>query len=473
MTGATRRTGTGGPPDATGGGGPAFRHEDLGTPERLWSGVPAFDGLARLDPRDRAGLDRVVVLAAHPDDETLGAGGLLHACGSAGLPVAVLVATSGEGSHPRSPTHGPERLARVRDTEVAQALDRLAPGSALVHLHLPDGALADHEDALTAEVAAALDGARAPLVVAPWRGDGHPDHEAAGAAAARAAARHGAGLLEYPVWLWHWGGEDDVPWDRAVRVDLDPDARRAKTAAIAAHRSQTEPLSDRPGDEPVLLPRTLEHFARAFEVFLADPATLGEARLEGVHRATADPWQVQERWYERRKRALTLASLPRDRFARALEVGCSVGALTDELAVRCDSVLAVDASRTAVEAARRRLARRDGVEVEHRSLPRDWPPGSFDLVVLSEVGYFCSPDQLDRLADAAVGSLTPDGVVLACHWRYDVAGWPLDGDAVHARLAAHPGLTVLAHHVEEDFVLDVLVPPPAVSVARRTGVLGG
>ncbi len=122
--------------------------------------------------------------------------------------------------------------------------------------------------------------------------------------------------------------------------------------------------------------------------------------------------------------------------------------------------------------ARRRLAGRSGVEFAQLRVPQEWPVGSFDLVVLSEVGYYCGPADLSALIAAAASSLTADGVLLACHWRHPVAEYPTSGDHVHERLREESGLVVLAEHLEEDFRLDVLVRPPAVSVARRTGLLG-
>ena len=92
-------------------------------------------------------------------------------------------------------------------------------------------------------------------------------------------------------------------------------------------------------------------------------------------------------------------------------------------------------------------------------------------MVLSEVGYYCGPDDLRTLVDRAAGALATDGVLVACHWRHPVPEYPLGGDAVHAALRAHPRLALLARHEEEDFLLDVLVPAPATSVARATGLV--
>ncbi len=125
----------------------------------------------------------------------------------------------------------------------------------------------------------------------------------------------------------------------------------------------------------------------------------------------------------------------------------------------------------AVERAAARTQDLPGVRVDRASVPQDWPEGRFDLVVLSEVGYYCGRDELALLVERAAASLTDDGVLVACHWRHPVPEYPVTGDEVHERLGAQPGLALLVRHEEEDFLLDVLVPSPATSVARATGLL--
>ena len=111
-------------------------------------------------------------------------------------------------------------------------------------------------------------------------------------------------------------------------------------------------------------------------------------------------------------------------------------------------------------------------------MPQEWPDGAFDLVVLSEVGYFLTEAELAEVAARVRDSLTGDGVLLACHWRHGghgdggEGGGVLSGDEVHEVLRAVTGLSVLVGHVEEDFRLEVLVPPPGTSVARVGGLLG-
>lgn len=434
---------------------PHFRHDRPGTQAAAWSQRLAERTIPALELPDQPG--RMIVVGAHPDDETLGVGGLIHLASRAGWDVEVVSVTAGEGSHPHSRTIDVHKLAERRRRELDVAVARLAPTARVECLGHPDGEVADAVEDVSADLVRRIgtDGATT-ILVAHWRRDGHPDHEAVGRAAATAARRTGARLVEYPVWLWHWGAEVDVPWADARAMTLDAEARAAKADAVALHVSQVAPLSDEPGDEVLLGPELLAHFDGAVEVVFESPVPDDDA-LDRLHETTADPWHV-ESWYERRKRAVTLACLPAEHYGHVLEVGASVGALAEDLASRCDSLLAVDASTAAVASARTRLAALAHVRVEQARVPHEWPVGHFDLVSISEVGYFLSPAELDRLVRCAFASLTPHGQVLICHWRHDVVGWPLTAADVHDRFVS-TGAPVLTEHRDGDFVLHVLGRP--------------
>lgn len=438
---------------------PGFTHSEAGTPETRWRERPEWDRAVPLAHPAGTGAQRVVVVAAHPDDETLGAGGLMRLAAEAGLEVVVVLLTDGEGSHPRSPTTRPSELARRRVRESHEALRGLAPEGTLHRLGLPDGSVEDHEDTVVTALVDVVgeEGART-LLVSPWRWDGHCDHDAAGRAAAVAAWRTGAALWEYPVWLWHWCDPADAPW-QALRVLALPEAvRQAKGAAVGLHRTQVTALSAANGDEPVLHQGMLAHFQREFEVFVSAGPARDDA-LERLHESAADPWEVRTSWYEQRKRHVTLGALPHRRYSRALEVGGSVGALAAELSRRCDELVVVDESASATRAARGSLHETDGtcsVNVERCSVPEEWPDGIFDLVVVSEVGYFLSPDRLRRLVARVESALAEDGAVVLCHWRHPVRGWPLDGARVHEIWREESTLPLAVTHVETDFRLDVL-----------------
>ena len=409
----------------------SFTDVGPGTPAAAWRGRPEWGSGA---PVQLDGVRRLVVLAAHPDDETLGAGGLIAAAVRLGIEVDIVCATDGEGSHPRSPTRTPEELAVIRAEEGRRAAQALGVDGDHVHrVGLPDGSVGDHHDVLTTRLVEVLGDGRTTVLVAPWRRDGHPDHEAAGRAAAAAARRTGADLWEYPVWFWHWGDPEQAPWSELKPFELDEDALRAKQFAIHAHKSQVTALSDRPGDETLLGPDLLAQFQQGPEHFLqTTSADCPDDSLDRLHEDEPDPWGVESRWYEQRKRDLALAMLPRARFTRILEIGCSTGALAEALADRAGHVLAVDSSPSAVAAATERFREDERVTVARLDVPRDWPVDTlFDLVVISEVGYFMTPESLGTLVSRVSATLTPGGVVLLCHWRHPIVGWPLDADDVH------------------------------------------
>jgi LmbE family N-acetylglucosaminyl deacetylase len=209
-----------------------------------------------------------VVVAPHPDDEVLGAGGLMRQLMTRGWAVEVLAVTDGEAAFGAP---DPD-LARERTREAAEARRRLGTGLApLTHppavrrLGLPDGGVGAHVEQLTAMLGRSVAGAR--LCVGPWPGDGHPDHEATGVAVERAAGAAAVPLLRYPVWLWHWGDPDrDLPWARCCRLDLAEWDRRAKCRALEAFATQLRPPV---GAAPILTPAVLAHFRRDHEIFLA------------------------------------------------------------------------------------------------------------------------------------------------------------------------------------------------------------
>jgi SAM-dependent methyltransferase len=185
------------------------------------------------------------------------------------------------------------------------------------------------------------------------------------------------------------------------------------------------------------------------------------SHFEQLYQRDADPWQVHTRWYEQRKQALLLAALPRRRYGRAFETACGTGALTAALAERCDELLACDASGTAVRIARAHLARQacgGHVTVKQQTLPTPWPAGRFDLIVVSEWAYYLAQPDLDALAQACRASLSPQGCLVACHWRPDFPDRRHATQDIHACLGGHPGWTRQVHHVDQDFLLDMWSP---------------
>ena len=176
--------------------------------------------------------------------------------------------------------------------------------------------------------------------------------------------------------------------------------------------------------------------------------------FEAWDRRSDDPWGHLSSDYERERYAWTLSALGDRHFARALEVGCSLGAFTELLAPRCDELIGVDISEVAVERARERLAGLEHVRIERRTLPADMPDGPFDLIVCADVLVYWTRPELSAAVRAFEGMLTPGGVLLAVHYRPKVRIQPLRGDEVHDLIAAATGLEPTLHDERGEHRLD-------------------
>jgi LmbE family N-acetylglucosaminyl deacetylase/SAM-dependent methyltransferase len=462
----------------------SFDHRAPGTDPDAWT--PVLDAVDSL-PVTLDRHDRVLVVAPHPDDETLGAGGLIATAADAGLPVHVVLVSRGEGSHPDSPTTTAADLAVRRAEEFRVALLALHPAVTSSVLDVPDGGLREHAEALAVALTEQLatgPGSAAPgrtLLVAPWRGDGHRDHRIAGEIAERIAAdAPDVDLLSYPVWAWHWDdpATPELPVAGLRALPLSTAVLDRKRRALDAHGSQVRPLSPAPGDEAIVDDRHARHHLRTEEWFVTadtentttEPAAASRSResFDAHYDRKPEGWDFDGSWYEQRKRAVTLAALPRPRFQSALELGCATGVLTAALTERADAVLGTDIARAPLERARRRAPSARFVQA---ALPAEWPTGRWDLVVMSEVGYYLSPADLDVTIDRVLASLDDDGVLVACHWRHPDSDAVTDGDTVDAHLSARWPRPALVRHVEPDFVLSVLPGPSVTSVARAEGLV--
>lgn len=181
------------------------------------------------------------------------------------------------------------------------------------------------------------------------------------------------------------------------------------------------------------------------------------SHFERLYSERTDPYELGTRWYEKRKYQLTLAALTQPTYRHALEIGCGEGLFTGQLAPRCEALTAIDASPTATRRASTRLGGlRPSVSVATVVVPGDWPTGEFDLVVMSEVGYYLTANDLAELAGRIAGCAPTLTEVVAVHWRHRSPTLPTHGETVHEVLgAALRTWRLHAHHVERDFLLDV------------------
>jgi LmbE family N-acetylglucosaminyl deacetylase/SAM-dependent methyltransferase len=437
----------------------AFSHRDTGTSEQTWLLDAAWDQVPRLDlDAVLARCSRVVAVAPHPDDETLALGATLADLQTRGVQVTVVFVTHGGDGDPRR-------------AEGDAALAALGAGISAVWWDLPDGAVDRAEDQLCRRLTALIDADT--LLFAPVETDGHSDHDAVARVAETVARRQSAVLLHYPIWLWHWATPEDMEWDR-VRV-LTPSLRglRAKRSAIACYTSQLVAADGYPivgaavlarayrVVETVLLPTAPDLAARVRELIdsgrrrdvIAQPF---DAMFDS---GGDDPWHLDDFAYERRRFDVVLACLGRERYSRILEVGCATGQLTQMLAERADEVVAMDASERALAVAR---TRSDQVTWVRGAAPADLPSGPFDVVVLSEIGYFLDGQELLATLRAARRLARDHGEIVLAHWRGPVTDTPLDGAAVHAQAAAVFDLPLRARYEDADLLVEVWGRPISV-----------
>ncbi|QIQ85371.1 class I SAM-dependent methyltransferase [Erythrobacter sp.] len=146
------------------------------------------------------------------------------------------------------------------------------------------------------------------------------------------------------------------------------------------------------------------------------PASERRRTFDGLYRRDPDPWDCATSRYERVKRSATLAALGERDYESALEIGCGAGLLTRELARRCRRLVALDVSEVALAQARTHCSGARGITFARCEVPRDWPHGRFDLVMLSEVLYFLTRAEIEEVSRMAHDALEEDGACVLVNW---------------------------------------------------------
>ena len=405
--------------------------------------------------------DDLLVLAPHPDDEVIGAAGLMGWFASLGRPIEILAVTDGERSHARSERITPDDLRRRRALERTAAIEVLGLTPEVSRLGLPDGQVAAFQDALT--VAIADRAGPTTTVIAPWRHDGHPDHDAVGRAAWTAAECTGATLWEIPIW-----------------------------AKVARHRPARSPVSAQPPRAGRRHPGAegrcgalLHDAARASgprparRAGGAPPRAGGHARRRGARPVALIRPTVHERPVLRgdlghRRRSLGA----RQPLVRASQVradgGCpprargtpaaSNRAAAPACSRRCSPSVPTSTSpwnvtRVARRRPRARCANLHNVRTQVGTIPDDWPSGSLRPH---------RPVRDPLLPRSAVDRSHPGALPDARSPR-TVTSWPCTtaprwtptrGPATrcHDMLRSTPGWATGTHILDPEFVLDVLAP---------------
>lgn len=187
---------------------------------------------------------------------------------------------------------------------------------------------------------------------------------------------------------------------------------------------------------------------------VANELTMDPGYFERIYSDGDDPWGFESSPYEQRKFDLTLASLPNARYRRVFEPGCSIGVLSERLAQRADELMCLELVPRIAERARFRLARCCHASVSVGTIPDEWPAGSFDLMVFSEVLYYLTAAGLQVSLARARESLALGGHLVAVHYLLET-NYPLAGAEVHRQLRQMPWLNEVGSYKESAFELVV------------------
>lgn len=379
----------------------------------------------------------LIVIAPHPDDELLGAAGLLRRAVDGGRAVAVIIATDGGASDPAVATN---EMARRRGEETRAGLTALlGTVPPLMFLGCPDGTLAANavdlgDNSPLCQFLRALPGASL-LVTDP--ADGHPDHKAAFSLAARVVTNCLADRLAVmPIsqrvdGVFNGNGYDVHPLG---------DLTAAKARAVACHRSQVgSPTGFALAADVLAQFNATEFTRRVHDRHNAEAEPVAAAHFEQMFERSSDPWGYDSVAYEADRFDRTIATLGGRQFENALELGCANGALTARLMKHCSLLVATDVSQAALGAARARLAGSGNVILVQGSLPDAVPDGSFDLIVLSDMLYYLGLTGVATLMTKVAERARPDCRIVMTNYLGDT-DCALTGEmAAEIALAHLPG----------------------------------
>lgn len=161
------------------------------------------------------------------------------------------------------------------------------------------------------------------------------------------------------------------------------------------------------------------------------PNSLPPQYFDALYQADPDPWKFETSDYEASKYDATIAALPKPRYRSTLEIGGSIGVLTEKLAARTDALLSIDVSKIAQKRAIQRCQHLPHVQFQIMQVPNEFPNASFDLILVSEVGYYLSLEDLRTAQQQILNALKPGGHLLLVHWTLYAKDYPLSGDEVH------------------------------------------
>ncbi|MEH6408219.1 MAG: bifunctional PIG-L family deacetylase/class I SAM-dependent methyltransferase [Leeuwenhoekiella sp.] len=410
-----------------------------------------------------------LIVAPHPDDESLGCGGMIKLLRDQNVPVLVVFMTSGSASH-HSKEFPQERLAQIREQEARNACEELGVANdAIFFLKQQDSQVPNIDEEKVRELGNQIleifKTNNLKTIFLPWRRDPHGDHIATFNIVARAIETSGLELqvVEYPIWLWKNGKITDWPINENVhpfRLDIS-NVKDVKSKAVFAHKTQTTRII---ADDPegfILTENLLAPFMGDYEYYFfskdQNAATLDKRYFDKLYTDNKDPWNFETSDYEKEKYEQTISALSDRKYKSAFEIGCSIGVLTQMLAGKCDKLLAVDISLLPIEKAKERCIGLNNVSFKAMDISEQFPDSSFDLILLSEVGYYLNKSTLNNLFSKIDQHLEDGGDFLMVHWTSYVGEYPLAGREVNLLFQSFNEkdlkFTMVKKHIHESYEL--------------------
>lgn len=389
-------------------------------------------------------LGATMILAPHPDDESLGCGGLIQYLTEQDVPLFVCFVTSGGASHRNSISYPSQILTEIREQEAINACKILGVDSNnIIFLRQNDAMLSDLQEDEKAEIVSRLSNYLKEFdidsFILPWRRDPHPDHMASyelGKHAVKMVEKD-IQILEYPIWLWKNSQPEDWPLFEEVeifRIDVRSGLSKKKNA-IFAHQSQT---SDLIKDDPqgfILTEDLLAPFLSPDEFFFfpvqQEIPSLEVGYFEVLYANNPDPWNFKDSEYENLKYKKINSFLENRNYDNGLELGCSIGVHTTFIAEHCKNLLAVDINESAIANAKELNPELSNVDFQVMDILTEFPVGPFEFISMCEMGYYFNRQDLLKTFQNIANNLGVKGNFLMVHWTSFVREYPLTGKLVH------------------------------------------
>lgn len=389
-------------------------------------------------------LGAIIILAPHPDDESLGCGGLIQFLVEQSVPIWVCFVTSGGASHRNSILYPPQILSEVREQEAINACEILGVNSEkIIFLRENDSQLyklqEDEKAKVVSRLSMYLKECNVDSLILPWRRDPHPDHIASYELGKQAAeiVNQDIQIVEYPIWLWKNSQPADWPLFDEVeifRIDISAGLSKKKDA-IFAHESQTSELIKDDSQGFILTEDLLAPFLTPNEFFFfpiqKEIPSLDIGYFEDLYANNPDPWNFKDSEYENLKYNKINSFLENRYYDKGLELGCSIGVHTSFIAQHCKNLLAVDINRNAIETAKQSNQVLQNVDFQVMDILNEFPIGSFQLISMCEIGYYFNRQDLLEIFQNIANTLSENGNFLMVHWTSFVREYPLTGKLVH------------------------------------------